>query len=183
MFYSSDIDTGAVTHDSNAHFALIARQSRIMSEDEPMEDTTESSYEQQLPLSADERQVLELYDKLQQIQLEIAILKAQTSYESSMDPSLLGPLGIPLRNLTSMLMKCTDPSHEDSPAALALAQEALLLAKSKYKLRSDAVELIVIANPILKAVHSGTNASPIERCAVFAISLCLLVCGIIEKLT
>lgn len=81
-----------------------------------------------------------------------------------------------------MLMGCTDPSHENSPEALAAAQEALLHAKSKYKLRSDAVELIMIANPILKAVHSGTNASPIERYVVFAIPFCLLVYGITEKL-
>lgn len=71
----------------------------MMNEDELMEETTESSLEQQLPLSVDERQVLELYDKLQHIQLEIAILRAQRAYESGMDPSLSDPLGIPLRNL------------------------------------------------------------------------------------
>ncbi len=52
---------------------------------------------------------------------------------------------------------------DDSPEALAAAQEALLQARSKYKIRNDAVELIMVANPVLKAVHGGTNASPIER--------------------
>ncbi|KGQ12726.1 hypothetical protein BBAD15_g1525 [Beauveria bassiana D1-5] len=47
-----------------------------MDDDEPMEDA-EATREPQLPLSEDERQVLELYDKLQQIDLEIAIIKAQ----------------------------------------------------------------------------------------------------------
>lgn len=61
-----------------------------------------------------------------------------------------------------MLMKMTAPTG-DSPEALVAAQEALLQARSKYKLRNDAVELIMMANPVLKAVHGGTNASPIER--------------------
>lgn len=54
-----------------------------MDDDERMEDT-EAAPEPQLPLSEDERQVLELYDRLQQIQLEIAIVKAQEAYQSCM---------------------------------------------------------------------------------------------------
>jgi hypothetical protein len=45
--------------------------------DEQMEDVEEKV--ESLPLSADERRVLELYDRLQQLQLEIAIIKAQSS--------------------------------------------------------------------------------------------------------
>lgn len=52
-----------------------------MDDDERMEDV-EDAAEPQLPLSEDERLVLELYDKLQQIQLEIAILNAQNAYQS-----------------------------------------------------------------------------------------------------
>ncbi|KAJ4145079.1 hypothetical protein LMH87_003939 [Akanthomyces muscarius] len=107
-----------------------------MDDDERMDDA-EDAPEPQLPLSEDERLVLELYDKLQQIQLEIAIVDAQKAYQSA--------------------------PTDDTPEALAAAQEALLQARSKYKLRNDAVELIMMANPVLKAVHGGTNASPIER--------------------
>ncbi|KAM0665362.1 hypothetical protein ACQRIT_006224 [Beauveria bassiana] len=107
-----------------------------MDDDEPMEDT-EATREPQLPLSEDERQVLELYDKLQQIDLEIAIIKAQKSHQST--------------------------PTDDSPEALAAAQEALLQARSRYKLRNDAVELIMMASPVLNAVHGGTNASLIDR--------------------
>ncbi|KAM3505293.1 hypothetical protein MY11210_008015 [Beauveria gryllotalpidicola] len=107
-----------------------------MDDDEPMEDA-EATREPQFPLSEDERQVLELYDKLQQIDLEIAIIKAQKSHQST--------------------------PTDDSPEALAAAQEALLQARSRYKLRNDAVELIMMASPVLNAVHGGTNASLIDR--------------------
>ena len=52
-----------------------------MDDDERMDDA-EDAPEPQLPLSEDERLVLELYDKLQQIQLEIAIVDAQKAYQS-----------------------------------------------------------------------------------------------------
>ncbi|KAL6824096.1 centromere protein H (CENP-H) domain-containing protein [Trichoderma camerunense] len=88
--------------------------------------------ESHLPLSEDETRVLELYDKLQELRLEIAIINAQQA----------GAKG-----------------DED----LTAAQNALLTARARYRLRNDAIEAVMVANPILKAVHSGTQASPIER--------------------
>lgn len=88
--------------------------------------------ESHLPLSEDETRVLELYDKLQELRLEIAIINAQQT----------GTKG-----------------DED----LTAAQNALLTARARYRLRNDAIEAVMVANPILKAVHSGTQASPIER--------------------
>ncbi|PNP53984.1 hypothetical protein THARTR1_05671 [Trichoderma harzianum] len=78
--------------------------------------------ESHLPLSEDETRVLELYDKLQELRLEIAIINAQQA-----------------------------------------GKNALLTARARYRLRNDAIEAVMVANPILKAVHSGTQASPIER--------------------
>ncbi|KAH8128502.1 centromere protein H (CENP-H)-domain-containing protein [Trichoderma asperelloides] len=99
--------------------------------DEPM--TGVDGGESRLPLSEDETRVLELYDKLQELRLEIAILNAQQAgrnYDES--------------NITE-------------------AQDALLTARARYRLRNDAIESVMMANPILKAVHNGTQASPIER--------------------
>ncbi|KAK4079800.1 hypothetical protein Trihar35433_905 [Trichoderma harzianum] len=89
--------------------------------------------ESHLPLSEDETRVLELYDKLQELRLEIAIINAQQAGAKGGD--------------------------ED----LTAAQNALLTARARYRLRNDAIEAVMVANPILKAVHSGTQASPIER--------------------
>ncbi|KAH0499214.1 hypothetical protein TgHK011_006420 [Trichoderma gracile] len=88
--------------------------------------------ESRLPLSEDETKVLELYDRLQELRLEIAIINAQQA-------------GV--------------KDDEDITAA----QNALLTARARYRLRNDAIEAVMMANPILKAVHSGTQASPIER--------------------
>ncbi|KAM3464728.1 hypothetical protein MY5147_000637 [Beauveria neobassiana] len=134
-----------------------------MDDDEPMEDA-EATREPQLPLSEDERQVLELYDKLQQIDLEIAIIKAQKSHQSSMLRRFrsLAPLSMCCLEISPSANETTAPT-DDSPEALAAAQEALLQARSRYKLRNDAVELIMMASPVLNAVHGGTNASLIDR--------------------
>lgn len=42
-------------------------------------------------------------------------------------------------------------------------QHELLDSRARYVLRNEAVESVVVANPIMQAVHSGTNASPVER--------------------
>ncbi|OTA99685.1 hypothetical protein M426DRAFT_324936 [Hypoxylon sp. CI-4A] len=91
-----------------------------------------------LLLSDDEKRILELYDRLQQLQVEIALLTAQKDY----DPDTIS--------------RTEDESIE-------AAQKTLLDSRSRYVLRNQVVESVVAANPILQAVHNGTKASPIER--------------------
>lgn len=43
------------------------------------------------------------------------------------------------------------------------AQNELLESRARYVLRNEVTESVVMANPVLQAVHGGTNASPIER--------------------
>ncbi|OTA93557.1 hypothetical protein M434DRAFT_395495 [Hypoxylon sp. CO27-5] len=91
-----------------------------------------------LLLSDDERRILELHDRLQQLQLEIALLTAQKKY----DP---------------------DKSPYTQEGDIEAAQKALLDSRSRYVLRGQVVQSVISANPILQAVHNGTKASPIER--------------------
>ena len=50
---------------------------------------TSVDMEKTLPLSEDETRVLELYDKLQRLQLEIALITAQKNYTSCKLPACL----------------------------------------------------------------------------------------------
>uniref|UniRef100_A0A8H7N9R4 Centromere protein H C-terminal domain-containing protein n=1 Tax=Bionectria ochroleuca TaxID=29856 RepID=A0A8H7N9R4_BIOOC len=43
------------------------------------------------------------------------------------------------------------------------ARNQLLDTRARYMLRNSVVEAVLSANPILKAVHNGTDASPVER--------------------
>lgn len=43
------------------------------------------------------------------------------------------------------------------------AQDELLKAKAAYQVKSNVIENILIANPVIKAVHAGQNASAIEQ--------------------
>lgn len=60
-------------------------------------------------------------------------------------------------------MEIITDARSSSDEELQNAQNGLLEARAKYRLRNDAIESVMVANPILKAVHSGTQASPIER--------------------
>ncbi|KAJ8058313.1 hypothetical protein OCU04_012504 [Sclerotinia nivalis] len=91
------------------------------------------------PLSEQEKRILEVYDKLEELQVEIALLKAQGVISSGDQPE--------------------DVTDED----IRKAEKDLLESKANYSLRSKIIENVVIANPVLKAVHAGSNASVIEQ--------------------
>lgn len=109
-----------------------------------------------LVLSDREKRVLELYDKLQQLQLEIALLNAQKSYV----PGRRRLQSIPFLASSPPLILPTDATSERT---VEVAQNELLDARARYMLRNEVVASVVSANPILQAVHNGTKASPIER--------------------
>lgn len=52
---------------------------------------------------------------------------------------------------------------EISEEDLETAQQELLKAKALYQVRSNIVESTLVANPVLKAVHAGSNATIIEQ--------------------
>ncbi|KAL8388401.1 hypothetical protein RB595_009268 [Gaeumannomyces hyphopodioides] len=93
--------------------------------------------------SNDEERVLQLFDRLQELQLQIALVKAR----QSLAPNVEG-LG---------------SSSEENEAALEEAKTQLLETRASYFLRNQAVESVLSANPILNAIHGAKLASPIER--------------------
>jgi hypothetical protein len=52
-----------------------------------------------------------------------------------------------------------EATQEDIKAA----EQDLLKAKALYQVRTNIVENVLVANPILKAVHAASNASIIEQ--------------------
>ncbi|RGP70465.1 hypothetical protein FSPOR_4040 [Fusarium sporotrichioides] len=91
-----------------------------------------------LPISEDEEKILALYDRIQELRLEIAIINAQQSHQLD-DTALF-----------------TDEETQK-------AQSELLETRAQYVLRNDVTEAVMTANPILKAVHSNAETALIER--------------------
>merc|ERR1712000_151084 len=92
-----------------------------------------------LPVSPTEQRALELYDQIQELRLEIAIIKAQQSMQD-------------------------DDIDEDMTAEAAdTARQSLLHTRSLYQLRNQAITHVLSTDPVLKAIHNGTEASPVER--------------------
>ncbi|KAI6783733.1 uncharacterized protein J7T54_001609 [Emericellopsis cladophorae] len=108
------------------------------SQDQPMQEAPEE-VSSTLPVSVDEQRALDLYDKLQELRLEIAIINAQKSLQGSVDEGV---------------------STEE---AAATARNELSDTRARYVLRNQIVDSVLSTNPILKAVHNGTEASPVER--------------------
>ncbi|KAF9876545.1 hypothetical protein CkaCkLH20_05953 [Colletotrichum karsti] len=88
-------------------------------------------------LSKDEQRVLALYDELRDLEVRVALIKAQQSYTP--DPSI--------------------PNDEDN---VRKAQQGAAKARAAWLLRNEITDNVLTANPILKAVHGSTQATPIE---------------------
>lgn len=50
-----------------------------------------------------------------------------------------------------------------SEADIKLAEEDLMKTKARYQVRTRTIENVLVANPILKAVHAGSRGSIIEQ--------------------
>lgn len=87
-----------------------------------------------LSLSSKEQLLLQLYDQIQELELERAILEQ--------DP--------------------VEITTNDAEEQLAVAERELLEARATFTVRRKATESILMTDPILKAVHSAA-ASPAER--------------------
>ncbi|KAN0117210.1 Centromere protein H (CENP-H) domain containing protein [Hyaloscypha variabilis] len=89
-------------------------------------------------LTEDEQRILDFYDRLEELQQEIAFLKAQ------------GVLS-------------QDEPMEASDEDLTSARQEVLKAKATYQVKHNVIESVLIANPILKAIHGGKNATAAEQ--------------------
>ncbi|KAK0656019.1 centromere protein H (CENP-H)-domain-containing protein [Cercophora newfieldiana] len=89
-------------------------------------------------LSPPEQRALELYDKLCDLQLQLALLRARQEYV---------------------------PDHSSKAASFGpgALQPRLLDAKAALGLRNDVLESVLIIEPTLKAAHNATHSSPVER--------------------
>ncbi|KYK56880.1 hypothetical protein DCS_03886 [Drechmeria coniospora] len=131
-------------------------------DDPQSEDTADgdngAESQSRLPLSADEQRVIQLYDQLQQLRLEIAIIKAQAL------PSPSSGMATDIQIYPSCQHTHTvATAARGSDEVSAEAQQDLLDSRARFRLRQDVIEAVMTANPILKAVHGGTDASPVER--------------------
>ncbi|KAF2429177.1 hypothetical protein EJ08DRAFT_718413 [Tothia fuscella] len=90
-----------------------------------------------LGLTKEEQSILKLWDQEEEVRLEIHLLEAQKSYLSRLSPSEL-------------------QDH------ITAAERALLEARTSYILRNRIITNVLIADPILQAVHPGSTATELE---------------------
>ncbi|WYZ42777.1 hypothetical protein EsH8_VI_000476 [Colletotrichum jinshuiense] len=101
------------------------------------QDTTASTQAPALLLSKDEERVLALYDELRDLEVKVALIKAQQSHTS-------------------------DTSTPNTEENVKKAQADAATARAGWLLRNDITDSVMTANPILKTVHGSTQATPIE---------------------
>ncbi len=116
-------------------------------------------------LTETEAHVLTLYDQVQQLQLQLALLRSQQSHPASSGQSLPYHIDLLLHHRVSIsadwfLGAGASQVGEDD---LAHDQTQLLEARSTLALRNSIVEGVVAVQPTLHAVYDAAHASPVEE--------------------
>lgn len=107
-----------------------------------------------LSLSDKEALILRLYDQIQELDLEKALLEQGTRRSHHSFLSLL--------RFLSASTELEEPSGDNIDEQLAVAERELLEARATYTVRRKAVESVLMTDPSLKAIHLKA-ASPAER--------------------
>ncbi|KAL0469232.1 centromere protein H (CENP-H) domain-containing protein [Neurospora intermedia] len=97
--------------------------------------------------SETEEEALALYDRLQELYIQIGLLQAQQDLSDPQSPTFF-------------------TGHFD----IDEARTQLLEAKATVELRNYIFESAVVVRPVLRAIHGGTEASPVERSVFTVIS-------------
>lgn len=106
-----------------------------------------------------ERQILCLYDQLIELRLERAIL--ETQLELPPGTRQFYAYQEHLNSLPTIVEDFQLDEHDE--LGLQNAERACLEARAKYILNKSIVEKVLITDPVLKAIHAGSNATPAER--------------------
>ncbi|EKG20254.1 hypothetical protein MPH_02371 [Macrophomina phaseolina MS6] len=97
-----------------------------------------------LDLSEKEKLVLQLFNQLRELELERSLLEAHQNDASSASPS---------ENL----------SDDEIARQLVVAEREAMEARATYLLRNKITDQVLITDPVIKAVHGGSQASYEER--------------------
>jgi len=111
-----------------------------------------------IPLSAQEQSVLRLHDRLKEIELERCLLETR----EELSPGQCYRIPLLIHYLRPA--EATDEFvGDDLEEHLKIAEQELLESQAGYSLKNKIIEGVTVADPTLKAVHSGANALPAER--------------------
>jgi hypothetical protein len=77
----------------------------------------------------------------------------------------VSPAGSKCTPRSALLSITTDTIGQAQSGDIVTVQNDLLESRAQYFLQQEVAENVMMVNPVLQAVHGGTNASPIERYA------------------
>jgi len=109
-----------------------------------------------LVLSEKEEELLKLHEQLQDLALQKTILEVHTSETRKS-----------LVSSAERLLNRVDPPLPNGDTEVALqievAEKELLESRGKYTVNRKVIENVMMADPILRAVHGGEDLLPTER--------------------
>lgn len=130
--------------------------------DRDFEDLLRTPASDAFRFNEQEREILNLWDKEQELHLEINLLKSQHEGQHTIDK-----ISRSEKKLTLYIAQDEDLStlsDEQIDSKIAQAEKDLLAARSRFQIRQNIIQQVLITDPILKSIHSSSaTASSLEQ--------------------
>ncbi|KAH0541404.1 hypothetical protein FGG08_004094 [Glutinoglossum americanum] len=117
-----------------------------------------SSHAPTSPFSGKEEEVLELFDRLEELKIETSLLEAQSRASEGSIPRFDRITG---NQLTYLDSRDTIASSLDQQTKGA--EREVVEARARYLLRKKVIEAVLTTDPSLRSVHAGENIQARER--------------------
>ncbi|UPX14663.1 uncharacterized protein EKO05_0005138 [Ascochyta rabiei] len=107
-----------------------------------MDHLLRTNHSDAFSFTASEKLALELYDQLQELELQQSLLQAQE---------------------TAHVADVSTLSDDDLQEQLIVAEREAMEAKAEYEMRNRITHNVLVTDPVLKAVHGGEETSFVEK--------------------
>ncbi|XPS73388.1 hypothetical protein M3J09_005535 [Ascochyta lentis] len=107
-----------------------------------MDHLLQTNHSDAFAFTTSEKLALELYDQLQELELQQSLLQAQE---------------------TAHVADVSTLSDDDVQEQLIVAEREAMEAKAEYEMRNRITHNVLVTDPVLKAVHGGEETSFVEK--------------------
>lgn len=127
-----------------------------------VDDLLQTNHSDAFTFTETEKLALELYDQLQELELQRSLLQAQqTGTLYFCTNSYLKSLRA---NVTIAHVADVSPiSDDDLQEQLIVAEREAMEAKAEYEMRNKIIHNVLVTDPMLKAVHGGEKTGFAEK--------------------
>ena len=128
-----------------------------------VDDLLQTNHSDAFAFTEKEELALELYDQLQELELQQSLLQAQRTGTFFFSCVNYCPKCLRANTMIAHVADVSPLADDDLQEQLIIAEREAMEAKAEYEMRNKIIRNVLVTDPILKAVHGGEKTGFAEK--------------------